>query len=495
MNKKVKAVFEAIILLTLLFVFDSQDYSQESTPSPSPAVPEATTAKSQVIDPKQQQASPAKSQDTSAETQDGVAKPQDAAAKPQGAPTKPAPKPKPEFADQEEMTGDWWGTRDRWKEKGFEVELKLFSFGQGIAKGGTNHDSQYYGKFETIFKFDFGKMAGWKFWSAEIRTETRWGGPLLTGTGSINPVNTAIITPGGNGAVFSITAVNVTKLFPLNLAKGNLIAVSAGRYNLLDLLDEDFFAGMGEERFQNIAPIGPLTVLRQVPLITNGASFAYIKGGEPRFTFALIDPNDHSLNPGLKDLFADGVTFYPSVYLPTKYWGRTAKHSVGFAITTKKYTPFDAIRQIIIPGPPLNPIAPQGGSWSLSYTFRQYIVERGHRDGWGFFTQLSTADKGTSPITQFVNLGIGGNGLFKGRPRDEFGWSYAFTDLSKVLKDNLNLISQGGLRPRAEHQVEMFYNFFLTPWLRLTGDLQIIRPTRRRANTAYVPGARVELIF
>jgi hypothetical protein len=35
------------------------------------------------------------------------------------------------------------------------------------------------------------------------------------------------------------------------------------------LLDEDFFAGGGTERFFNIAQIGPLTVLRQVPLITN----------------------------------------------------------------------------------------------------------------------------------------------------------------------------------------------------------------------------------
>jgi len=65
--------------------------------------------------------------------------------------------------------------------------------------------------------------------------------------------------------------------------------------------------------------------------------------------------------------------------------------------------------------------------------------------------------------------------------------------LSEVLKDNLDPLSLRRLRP--EHQVEMFYNFHITPWLRLTADLQILRPTRPIADTAIVPGARVEVIF
>src|SRR5262245_49724488 len=184
----------------------------------------------------------------------------------------------------------------------------------------------------------------------------------------------------------------------------------------------------------NIAQIGPLTVLRQVPLITNAINFAYIKGGEPFITFGLLDPNDHSLDVGLDDLYADGVTFSPGISFPVKYGGKTAKHSFGAAITTKEYTPFDAIRQVIIPGPPLIPIEPQGGSWSVNYVFRQYIVERAPRDGWGVFTQLSAADSATSPITTFLEVGIGGNGPFASRPRDEFGVAYAYTDLSEELK-------------------------------------------------------------
>ena len=112
----------------------------------------------------------------------------------------------------------------------------------------------------------------------------------------------------------------------------------------------------------------------------------------------------------------------------------------------------------------------------------------------GFFLQVSFANKDTSPITRFFNVGLGGNGLFESRPRDEFGIAYAYTDLSEVLKDNVDLLTLGGRRPRAEQQVEMFYNFHITPWLRLTADLQIIRPTQSTADTAIIPGTRLKII-
>ena len=467
MSTRMKAILRVAILFAGLLLVPS-GYGQDQTPSPTPATSEAVATK-------------AKGANESAPT----------------IPTaSPAPSPKPDFWHWEQMTGDWGGDRERVKNEGFEMDFKLTQFYQGVAAGGIRTGSEYNGVFETDFKLDFGKMSpSWKFWSAEIQSQTRFGGPPVSGAGTISTVNTAAIVPGSSGTVVSVTSVFFTRLIPKNLARGDLFAVSFGRFNLVDLLDEDFFGGSGKERFFNIAQIGPLTVLRQVPLISNGASFAYIKGGEPRFTFAVLDPNDHSTDPGIKNLFADGVTFSPGFIFPTKYFGKTAKHSFGGAITTKKYTPFDAIKQIVIPGPPINPVTPKRGSWSVNYVFRQYIVERGSRDGWGFFTQASFADKGTSPITRFVDLGLGGNGLFKSRSTDEFGISYAYTDFSKVLKDNIDLLTQGGKAPRAEHQVEMFYNLHLTPWLRLTGDLQIIRPTRNVASTAIIPGIRLEMIF
>lgn len=413
-----------------------------------------------------------------------------------GAPAaKSEPAPETDLSMRETMTGDWGGTRSRWKEKGIDLEFKLSNFVQGIASGGLSDDVEYTGKFEMTWKFDLGKVAGWKYWSSEIKSEFRFSGPLLAGVGGINPVNTAAISPAADGESVAITAFNLTRLIPIDLKKGDLWAISFGRFNLLDLIDEDFFGGAGTERFFNLAQIGPLTVVREVPLVTNGFSAAYVKGGEPRFTLAVLDPNDHTLDAGLDDLFADGVTFSPGVNFPVKYWNKSAKHSLSAAVTTKKFTPFNIIRQNLIPGPPVNPVEPKRGSWSVSYVFRQYIVERGHRDGWGLFGQASIANKDTSPITKFFSVGVGGNGLIKSRNRDEFGVAYAFSDLSSVLKDNIDLVTVGNRRPRAEHQFEAFYNFHITPWLQLTGDLQIVRPIRNNVDSAIVPGTRLVMIF
>ena len=466
MNNKNRTIVMGPMFLVALLLTAMLVHGQDPTPSPTPqlAIIESTVGPAVAAKPA-----------TSAE------------------PAKPAPPPVPDFWHQEGMTGDWGGARSRWQEKGFEMKYKLTQFFQGVAEGGIETGSEYNGKFETEFKLDFGKLAGWNFWSAQVKTETRFGGPSLGRIGTISPVNTAAILPGFDGGVFAITSVTVTKLFPIDLAKGELISVSAGRFNTLDLIDEDFFGGAGTTRFFHIAQNGPLTTARQIPLITNGGVLAYVRGGQPFITLAVLDPNDHSTDAGLSDLFADGVTFSPAINLRTKYFGKSAMHTFSGAITTKEYTPFDELRQLIIPGPPIVPVAAKSGSWSINYTFRQYLVERSPKNGWGFFGQVSIANEDTSPVTSFMTFGLGGNGLFKSRSRDEFGVAYSYTGLSDVLKDSLDPITIGRLRN--EHQFEAFYNLYITPWLRLTGDLQFVRPTRQIAENAIIPGARLEIIF
>lgn len=455
MNHRVRAEIIGLLLFFALITIHSSVRGQDPAPSPSPA-------------------------------------PEIAVTKPTGPPpTATAPAPETDFWRRDELTGDWGGDRTRAEEKGFEFQFRLTNSFQAVTSGGIRHESEYNGKFETELKLDFGKMAGWNFWSAEIKTETRFGGPFLGGTGTIGPVNTFAITPGIEGSVFAITALNFTKLIPIDLQKGELVAISFGRFNTLDLLAEDFFATGGIDRFFNIAQNGPLTNARTIPLVTNGATIAWVKAGEPFLVLAVLDPNDHSTDAGLDNLFGDGVTLAPSVNLGSKFFNKSGLHTFGGSVTTKAYTPFDQLRQIILPGPPIVPIESKRGSWQVSYTGRQYLVERGRKDGWGLFFTVSKADDKTSPISSFLTVGIGGNGLFRQRNTDEFGVAYAYTDLSDTLKDAIDPLNR--LRP--EHQFESFYNLHITPWLRLTGDIQVIRTTRTLGGTAVIPGGRLELIF
>jgi carbohydrate-selective porin OprB len=89
---------------------------------------------------------------------------------PQPPPAPPAPTG---LVEREELTGDWGGTRTRWKDKGVTVDSSLTQFYQGVASGGTNTSSEYNGTAQTKLEFDFGKLAGWQWWSAEIKGEWR----------------------------------------------------------------------------------------------------------------------------------------------------------------------------------------------------------------------------------------------------------------------------------------------------------------------------------
>src|SRR5262245_3770557 len=186
----------------------------------------------------------------------------------------PSPSPGLGLWQRQTLTGDWGGTRTRWTEHGVEMQFSLTGFVQGTAAGGLKRHTVLNGKFESRINLDFEKLWGWKYWSAEAKVEYRFGAPALAGTGAINAVNTDVTVPASQGSVAAITALNFTRVFSINPKKGDEIALSFGRYNTLEI-QEKFFGGLGLEKFFNAAQIGPMTALRQVPNVTNGASIDY----------------------------------------------------------------------------------------------------------------------------------------------------------------------------------------------------------------------------
>jgi len=91
---------------------------------------------------------------------------------------------------------------------------------------------------------------------------------------------------------------------------------------------------------------------------------------------------------------------------------------------------------------------------------------------------------------------------------DEFGVGYYYIDVSNPQFTGL-LADRELLRD--EYGVEAYYNIALTPWMKLTPDIQIIRPaqkdvlkidnehvllsTKKEVDTATVIGLRLQVIF
>jgi porin len=104
------------------------------------------------------------------------------------------------------------------------------------------------------------------------------------------------------------------------------------------------------------------------------------------------------------------------------------------------------------------------------------------------------------------SLGVGGKGAIPGRPNDRFGIGYYYL---KIESPHFLFPVKGIPRLENEYGVEAFYSVALTPWLLLTPDIQIIRPTQRGVvenslshnriekpvNTATILGLRLQVIF
>lgn len=428
------------------------------------------------------------------EAQSAVADPQGPSAAQSPTPQpEPSAKPDVDYWHQEWLTGDWGRERLKLREKGVELNFRLTQAYAGVAGGGLGNSDAYAGKFDTHFKFDMGRLAGWKGFSWQIKTETRFGKTPFVG--NLLPTETFTLTPLSKGTVFAITSLNFTQLLALDAKKGKFIAFGAGKYYSLDSYNEPFYGGSGHTTFLNIAFNSAPTGGRVVPTVTNGGTFAWIRKGNPFLTFALFDATGSPTTTGLGHLFADGVSFVGGINFPTNFGKKSGKQSFSASTTTKKFTPFDQLTEVIIPGPAGTTVRPKAGSWTLTYSFHQYLMERagpgGAKTGWGLFGIASVADKTTNPLSSFFSIGLGGTGLFQSRRNDRFGIAYAHTGISGTLKREISPL----IRLGNEQVFEMFYNFALTPFIKLTGDLQVVRPGLRRADTAVIPGVRLVINF
>lgn len=407
----------------------------------------------------------------------------------------PSPEPETDYRDGEWLTGDWDGARTKLREKGIELDFRLTQGYQGVANGSVLEHGAYGGKFDTDLKFNMEKLAGWKGFSWEVRTETRFGDfAKVVGTKMI-PV-TYLITPKASGTVSAISALNFTQLIPIHKDKGDFIMFGAGRYYGFDGADSPFNGGGGHTTFMHLAFNGTPTNGRLVPSVTNGANFAWIRKGNPFLTFSVRDAIGHPTSPGLSDLFNEGATFISGINFPTKWLDKTGKQSVTVMVTTRKLTPFDdRFDGIVNPAPPTVPLTPKSGSWIVQYKFFQYFKEHKESDGtttgWGVFGTFAGADGKTNKSGAVLTAGVGGAGPFKSRKYDRWGAAFSIDGVSLVYRRQVGPL----IHLDSEHVFEGFYNFALTRFVMLTGDVQIIRPMLTGSGIAVLPAARIVINF
>ncbi len=392
--------------------------------------------------------------------------------------------------------GDPLGLRSRAADRGITFDLFATQFYQGIASGGQERTFPFGGKIDYLLNIDGQKLGLWQGLFVNLHAETRYGRSTNEIDGLIAPSNLPLNFPREDANITSITGLKLTQ------ALSESFALYAGKINTLDEYPLRYSPGLGGNKpglggFLNTSLVFNPIAARTIPYAAAGAGFAILREGEPLFTFSVFDPEERATSD-LSGLYNRGVVLVPDLVLRTQLLGRPGVYNFGGTYSSAKYRSFDPAAYLNIPFirsvvARTNAAPQETGSWSLYANLYQslWVAQCDNKRNWGLFGQFGLSDGNPNPVRFVANGGIGGHSMVPGRKLDTFGIGYFYLGLS----DNFKSLARPLQPQRDEYGVELFYNIAITPWARLTTDLQIARPSTIGVDTAIIPGLRFQLLF
>jgi porin len=407
-----------------------------------------------------------------------------------------------DFWDRSTLTGDWGGIRHEWAAKGITFDINLTQIGQSVISGGKNIGWEYTGRGNLTLHMDTQKMGLWPGGFFTVEVEGNYNKPINLDTGAIMPVNTNQMFPTPGKRELNIPEVKFTQFL------SHYFGVTLGKLDTTSGDANEFAHGKGDKQFFNLAfNINPVLLLT-VPSSTLGAGMIILPTKDPKqavITLLAIDTNGRANTSGFDTAFEGNNTYIMEGHVRTDFFGMTGHQLLGATYSGKDFSSLDQSLRIIIEK---GAIKKEDDSWSVFYNFDQYIYEPKKGQGIGIFGRFGASDGDANPIHYFYSIGLGGKGVVPGRNLDEFGIGYYYIDVSNP--EFTGLLEDRELF-RDEYGVEAYYNIALTPWMKLTPDIQIIRPAqkdrlqidsehvllskKKDVDTATVIGLRLQVIF
>jgi porin len=379
--------------------------------------------------------------------------------------------------------------KEELRERGIVVDAWLTQFYQGVVAGDGDREWQYGGKGDLIVTFDGGKIGLWKGLYVNVHQEWLYGEDANNqGDGSLFPVNTAMGFPR-LGGYDQDTSIIVTQAF------GEHLSVSIGKFNVLDIAAKTpLMGGGGLDTFMNTALAAPISGVTP-PYIVGG--IATLKTQPAIFTLMVYDPRNAQDWNVVEHPFEEGTTTSLSVTVPTKAVGLTGYYGVRGVYSSLEGLNLDNIPQLILPpadGAAAEADLTRDGYWYVSATMQQYLYQDPNNPavGWGIFAEAAISDGNPNPLQWHFFGGLAGNSPLPGRETDRWGIGYFYYGVSDDLIEGLGVV---GLPIADEQGVEAFYNYFITPWLRLTGDIQWIDTGRDDLTDAVLTAVRLQTRF
>ncbi|HEV8292422.1 MAG TPA: carbohydrate porin, partial [Tepidisphaeraceae bacterium] len=320
--------------------------------------------------------------------------------------SQPAPFDGP-WDSRPKLTGDWFGMREELRDHGFTFDFSATTYYQGTASGGLEEGFEFGGRNDYWLNVDGQKAGLWPGFFVTLHGETVYGESPNPMTGAIVPVNIGRAHPVFSGTETALTAVRFTQALSENFI------LYAGKINTIDNVQQPFMPGRGlDAGFMNAAFVWNPILGRTLNYATLGAGAAVLEHGYPIASFTIYDTHDDTTTSGFDKLFDNGAIFYPTLSVPTNFFGMPGHQSLWGAYSSGRYAIVDEQSLNQIP-PDLQgplPTTLKRGSWWITYLFDQalWIDPRDPKRSWGVFGNFGLSDGKPNPIQWSAIAGIGG---------------------------------------------------------------------------------------
>lgn len=399
---------------------------------------------------------------------------------------------------QKSLTDTPGGPKDQLRRFGVETDVWVTQFFQGIAAGDRSGVSRYGGKLDALLKVDGEKLGLWKGLRLFAQYEHYIGDNINNKDYALVPVNAAQAFVANDNYRSALSLV-ATQSF------NEQFSLSVGKFNTMTLASQTpLIGGGGLDTFMNrafalpstgIGVASPGTVSDRLivsPPYILGA-IATLKTELATFTLAFADPRNAANPRVLERPFERGVGAVGGVTIPTRIAGLNGFHTLRGGYSNARGFDLDDIGEVRARLARFVGITKKG-FWLASYAVQQYLVQSGENPavGWGVFGLATLSDGNPNPIRWSVLAGLAGNNLIRGREDDRWGVGFFHYGLTQPF---LSGLADSRIYRRSEGGIEAFYNWALTPWLRLSGDLQIVEPWNVNRPRATYMALRLQTRF
>jgi hypothetical protein len=400
-----------------------------------------------------------------------------------------------DFWHRTQLSGDWGGARTDLARHGLFFDLYSTSAYQDVASGGLKTGSAFIQNTQLSINIDTGRAGLWSGGLFHITLESRYGSssPQETFTvGATVPQYTGLAFPGP----FFAHDVLPTEYFLLQSVAPKF-SLLLGKINVLTVCDQTLFANSYKYDFANLNFHKNPMALNFYNTTTWSAVGVWTPSNKLLVAAGVFDPNSQADNFATKafdrvNVYGAAIFSYKIGDLPGQSWAQfnwTNKPKIDLE------APFGQLPSglnsqaagALLGMPSSEPLSInyKSTSWLTIANFSQYLFVKDHSEaiaeklgsgqplrGIGVFGRIGYAPEETNTVTRDASVAFFANGLSDLRPNDSFGLGGYHNAISQPLKDAIARLTEGTVTPKNENGIEVFYDFAITPAIRVIPSYQ-----------------------